>query len=153
MRVTSLASGSSGNALLIEAGPHRRTKILIDAGIPARLLLERLRRVGVSADQLQAVFLTHEHSDHILGLPTLIKRYALPIISDARTLQATRDALLSGVWRTDSGTLVNRSGELSGELEGGAPLDRERLSASMNRDLSIGSPIIIGDMEILSFSV
>src|SRR2546430_17156593 len=47
MRVLSLGSSSSGNALLIEAGPHRRTKILIDAGLPARILIDHLRQAVV----------------------------------------------------------------------------------------------------------
>ena len=59
MRVTSLASGSSGNALLVEAGPQARTKLLIDAGIPTRILIERLRQAGTYPVQLQGVLITH----------------------------------------------------------------------------------------------
>ena len=107
MRVVSLASGSSGNALLIEAGPQGRTKLLIDAGLSTRVLTQRLQSVGIHLSQLQGVLVTHEHSDHVLGLPMLVKRYAIPVISDPRTSAAIEE---SG-WRTDSGKLVFRAVE------------------------------------------
>jgi metal-dependent hydrolase (beta-lactamase superfamily II) len=88
MRVISLASGSSGNALLVEAGPAGRTKLLIDAGISTSVLTRRLLSIGVSPQQLQGILLTHEHSDHVLGVPLLMKRYAIPVIADARTYSA-----------------------------------------------------------------
>ena len=117
MRVISLGSGSSGNALLVEAGPGRRTKVLIDAGLKGHLLIERLRRVGVSPAQLQGVLLTHEHSDHIVGLPTLMKRYAIPLIADPRTIEAVHNTFISGTWRTDSGSLLTRGIEPGTEME------------------------------------
>jgi len=107
MRVVSLASGSSGNALLIEAGPQGRTKLLIDAGLSTRVLTQRLQSVGIHLSQLQGVLVTHEHSDHVLGLPMLVKRYAIPVISDPRTSAAIEE---SG-WCTDSGKLVFRAVE------------------------------------------
>ena len=102
MRVISLGSGSSGNSLLIEAGPGRRTKLLVDAGFPDSTLMARLRQVGVSPAQLSGILLTHEHSDHILGLPRLMKRYAVPVIADARTLEAIqRLSVASDTWQTE----------------------------------------------------
>jgi metal-dependent hydrolase (beta-lactamase superfamily II) len=93
MRVVSLGSGSSGNALLVEAGPQGRTKLLVDAGLGGNVLRERLRRVGVQATQLQGVLITHEHSDHVIGLPSLMKRHAVPAIADPRTYKALEDGL------------------------------------------------------------
>ena len=58
MRVISLGSGSSGNALLLEAGPKGRTKILVDAGFNGKTLIERLRSIGVSPSQLQGILIT-----------------------------------------------------------------------------------------------
>jgi phosphoribosyl 1,2-cyclic phosphodiesterase len=95
MRVTSLASGSSGNALLVEAGPGRRTRLLVDAGLPGKILIERLRRAGTHPTQLQGVLVTHEHSDHIIGLPVLRKRYAIPVITAPDTLAAIEQSLAS----------------------------------------------------------
>src|ERR1700693_1038906 len=107
MRVVSLGSGSSGNALLIEAGPQGRTKLLVDAGLGGNILRERLLRVGVQASQLPGVLVTHEHSDHGIGLPSLMKRHAIPVIADPRTYKALENGLISGNWRTDSGVLVS----------------------------------------------
>jgi phosphoribosyl 1,2-cyclic phosphodiesterase len=129
MRVTSLGSGSTGNALLIEAGPRRRTRLLVDAGLSSHVLLERLRQVGVAPSQLQGILVTHEHSDHIIGLPSLVYRYAIPAIADPRTLDALEEIFTSGIYRTDNG----------GQLQG----------ASLNA----GSSLVIGDIEVQSFPV
>jgi phosphoribosyl 1,2-cyclic phosphodiesterase len=144
MRVTSLGSSSSGNALLIEAGPQRRTKLLVDAGFTGRVLAERLQRVGVAPAQLQGVLVTHEHSDHILGLPTLAKRYVVPILADARTLAAIEQIFADGVCRTDSGTLAPV------ELE---PIPTLALTSAPHAPLSVGSRRVIGDIEVQSFPV
>ncbi len=94
MRVVSLASGSSGNALLVEAGPAGRTKLLVDAGLSARLIGVRLRTLGVHPAHLQGILITHEHSDHVAGLPVLTTRFALPVIADPRTHKAISDISL-----------------------------------------------------------
>jgi phosphoribosyl 1,2-cyclic phosphodiesterase len=102
MRVVSLGSGSSGNALLLEAGPQGRTKILVDAGFNGKTLVERLRLAGVSPAQLQGILLTHEHTDHILGLPTLVKRYGVPVIADPLTVEAVERIIASGYIAIDA---------------------------------------------------
>jgi phosphoribosyl 1,2-cyclic phosphodiesterase len=106
MRVISLGSGSSGNALLVEAGPRGRTRLLVDAGFSARIIAERLQKVGVYLTQLQGVLVTHEHSDHVLGLPVLMKRYGIPVITNPRTYAVIEEGLATGMWRSDSGRLV-----------------------------------------------
>ncbi len=93
MRVISLGSGSSGNALLVEAGPQGRTRLLVDAGFGGRDLVDRLRRVGVTPAQISGILLTHEHSDHILGIPFLQKRYSVPLIANDLTLAAAETVL------------------------------------------------------------
>jgi phosphoribosyl 1,2-cyclic phosphodiesterase len=113
MRVVSLGSGSSGNAILVEAGPNRRTKLLVDAGFSLRILSERLRLAGVTLSQIQGVLITHEHSDHILGLPMIMKGYTTPIIADPRTLAAIEQIFTAGILRTESGALVSKDTESS----------------------------------------
>jgi len=76
MKLTIFASGSKGNCLLISS---KGTNILIDAGISARRIKDSLSRLGLSVHDLNGVLITHEHSDHILGLKTLTKNAALPI--------------------------------------------------------------------------
>jgi len=86
MRVCLLASGSKGNAILIESG---RTRLLIDAGLAAREIRKRLALVGVDAESLSALLITHEHGDHIRGLGPLVRQLNLPVYLQtdlARTL-------------------------------------------------------------------
>lgn len=77
-----LASGSKGNCLYVGS---KNTRILIDAGISASLILERLKALGIDPNSLQAIFVTHEHSDHIKGIAKLIDAINVPIIVNAET--------------------------------------------------------------------
>ncbi|HEU0028212.1 MAG TPA: MBL fold metallo-hydrolase [Ktedonobacterales bacterium] len=88
MRVVSLGSGSSGNALLVQAG---QTAVLVDAGFPARALVSRLRQVGVAPQNVSAIFLTHEHNDHACGAMTFARQYGAALIADPRTLVAVME--------------------------------------------------------------
>ena len=72
--VSMLASGSKGNAAYIRCG---KTNILIDAGISCRRIEQGLKRYDCTLSDLDAVFITHEHSDHVNGLATLLKRTAI----------------------------------------------------------------------------
>jgi phosphoribosyl 1,2-cyclic phosphodiesterase len=85
IRFVSLGSGSKGNALLVHAGT---TRILIDCGLGIRALTERLGRAGVIPEQLDAVLVTHEHSDHCAGLRALQRRTGCPVFATAGTLRA-----------------------------------------------------------------
>src|ERR1043165_8153375 len=73
--VHSLASGSSGNAMLVQAG---ETNILIDAGLPLRALTPLLARRGVRGSQLDGILLTHEHTDHSCGAGPMARRAGAP---------------------------------------------------------------------------
>src|SRR5712691_371898 len=120
MRVTSLASGSSGNALLVEAGPGRRTRLLVDAGLSGNILIERLRRAGTHPTQLQGVLVTHEHSDHIIGLPVLTKRYGIPVITAPDTLAAIEQSLAStwlDEWTPTTGDLSKQGDHKGSPLQ------------------------------------
>ncbi|MCL4535838.1 MAG: MBL fold metallo-hydrolase [Bacteroidetes bacterium] len=82
MRVSVLRSGSSGNATLIEAGG---VCLLVDAGISSRALGQELARRGIRA--LDAVLLTHEHSDHISGMDGILRRYETLVMANEATLR------------------------------------------------------------------
>lgn len=112
MRVVSLGSGSSGNALFVEAGPQGRTRLLVDAGLSVRTITQRLQLLGISPLQLSGILVTHEHSDHVQGIPVLMRRYALPVIADPRTLQAIDEGIRIGAWRTDTGKVVSSKSTL-----------------------------------------
>lgn len=76
MRFASLGSGSKGNATLVQA---KGTCLLIDNGFSLRETEARLQRLGLSASQLTAILVTHEHGDHIRGIGPLARRYQLPV--------------------------------------------------------------------------
>ena len=75
-RLLTLYSGSKGNSVFFSAGG---TSILIDAGKSATALASALREIGSSVDKISAVFVTHEHCDHISALDVLSKRSSIPI--------------------------------------------------------------------------
>ena len=78
-----LYSGSSGNALLIAADG---AAILVDAGLPGRVVADALAEAGVAPEQLSGLLITHEHSDHVKGLSTFLKKNPLPVYGAAATL-------------------------------------------------------------------
>ncbi|MCX5780775.1 MAG: MBL fold metallo-hydrolase [Firmicutes bacterium] len=82
MQLHVLASGSSGNAVLIELGGR---KLLIDAGISARRIERGLAGVGIQVADLDGVLITHEHSDHVQGIPVLVKRHRVPVYARPAT--------------------------------------------------------------------
>ena len=90
MRLTFLASGSSGNAALIESGGRG---VLLDAGISARETLRRVAAVGAHDVRIEAILLTHEHIDHVRGARVLACRLRVPIIATNGTLSAASACL------------------------------------------------------------
>jgi len=84
MRVCTLASGSSGNSLLIET---KYTKILVDAGITRRQIIKRLNLLGVQLEDIDAVITTHEHQDHTVSITKL----EVPVYVTASTVHLWKD--------------------------------------------------------------
>lgn len=76
MRVCLLASGSKGNSVYIEAGDSR---ILVDAGLSAREIISRLAAIGVEGADIDALFISHEHTDHVKGAGTLARKFGIPV--------------------------------------------------------------------------
>ena len=72
MKVSVLATSSAGNCTFVGTD---RTRILIDAGLSRRDTFERLRSIGEDPDKLDAILITHEHSDHVCGLGVLSRYY------------------------------------------------------------------------------
>lgn len=90
LRFSLLGSGSSGNALLIAS---ETGKVLIDSGLSFKQVKLRAQAIGEDLDGLAAVFVTHEHRDHVTGLGTLARRLDVPVYATAGTLEALPDAV------------------------------------------------------------
>jgi len=92
LRFKSLGSGSSGNATLVEAhSGGRTTRLLIDCGLRLRDLEARLLEAGTCAEEVDALFITHEHGDHIGCARSFVKRYATPLWMSHGTWLAVSD--------------------------------------------------------------
>jgi len=82
--VASLNSGSNGNCYYLG---NEKEAILVDAGISCREIEKRMKRLELQIKNVKAVFVSHEHSDHIKGISTLAKKYKLPIYITTPTLR------------------------------------------------------------------
>lgn len=85
MELCSIASGSSGNCILAGEGSCR---LLIDAGISGTRIERGLNALGHKTSEMQAILITHEHSDHIGGLGVIARKYGLPIYATKQTKEA-----------------------------------------------------------------
>lgn len=85
--ITALASGSNGNCYYIG---NDTEAVLVDAGITCREIERRMKSLGLDLNRVKAIFVSHEHSDHIQGIPVLAKKYALPVYITPPTLRSGR---------------------------------------------------------------
>lgn len=132
IKFTVLGSGSTGNAVLITTD---RTKVLVDAGLSAREILRRLGEVGVDRSDLDAIVITHEHSDHAGGLRVLLQSVDCPVYVS----RATEDSYY-----------CTRRGEQNGDSE-----SAKRRQALKDRAVEIESTkeFRIGDIDFEPFCV
>jgi len=82
--ITSLNSGSNGNCYYIG---NSTEAILVDAGISCREIEKRMKKLGLPLEKVKAVFISHEHTDHISGLPVFIKKHQVPVYITPGTLR------------------------------------------------------------------
>jgi len=125
LRFTSLASGSQGNCLLVEAGT---TRVLIDCGLSSREAERRLARRGLRPDALSAILVTHEHDDHAGGALALAAAHGVEVVLTHGTRLAMREA---------------------------APQAEDKAAANgvRFRMIDARAPVAIGDLEVRPFTV
>jgi phosphoribosyl 1,2-cyclic phosphodiesterase len=82
--ITSLNSGSNGNCYYVG---NDKEAVLVDVGISCREIERRMKRLSLSIEKIRAVFVSHEHSDHIRGIPIFAKKYNLPVYITPATLR------------------------------------------------------------------
>jgi phosphoribosyl 1,2-cyclic phosphodiesterase len=85
--ISSINSGSNGNCYYIG---NDTEAVLIDAGLSCRETEKRMKRCGLQMDKVRAIFISHEHGDHIRGLEGLASRHKLPVYITSLTLQKSR---------------------------------------------------------------
>ncbi|NLO82179.1 MAG: MBL fold metallo-hydrolase [Clostridiales bacterium] len=90
LKICSLSSGSSGNATYIGSD---RANILVDAGLPAKYIIKALNDINVSPCELDAILVSHEHTDHIKGIGALSRRFDIPIYANEPTWTSMRSKL------------------------------------------------------------
>jgi phosphoribosyl 1,2-cyclic phosphodiesterase len=119
--MTTVASGSSGNCVYIGSD---HTHILVDAGISKKRIEEGLHSCDIDLKDIQGIMITHEHSDHICGLGVVSRKYHIPIMGTAATLQAIKENPKLGAIDTD-------------------------LFVAIEKD----TPVQIGDLSVLPFQI
>lgn len=85
-----LYSGSSGNSMFIASD---KAKILVDAGLPGKKIDSALAEIDENPSEIQGIFITHEHSDHVKGAGVLSRKYNIPIYANADTWSAMESSL------------------------------------------------------------
>ena len=108
--VTNLASGSSGNVTLVQAGD---TSVLIDAGITAKRLVGHLESAGVAPAALSGILLTHEHGDHTRGLKVFCKNHSTPVFTNPLTADHMRRSSVEADWRLFASGSAFQIGDLN----------------------------------------
>ena len=110
IRFCPLFSSSSGNSVYIG---ENNNGILIDVGRSAKQTREMLNKIGVEESAVKAVFLTHEHTDHVAGLSVFLKRNNIPVYASSGTLLSLRKKGVLTDCHTDF-TLDDNGLELNG---------------------------------------
>jgi len=109
MRACALSSGSSGNCFYVEKG---ESAILVDAGISAKKIAERMSALSLNPEKIKAIFVTHEHSDHIKGIDVLARRFEIPIFATKGTISNGFLCLNAGMINEIGNGEITRVGEL-----------------------------------------
>lgn len=108
--IASLNSGSNGNCYYVGNG---REAVLIDAGISCRETEKRMQQLGLSLQTVRAIFISHEHTDHIKGVAVLSKKYGIPVYITESTLNNSRLDLQPELIRSFVADEVIAVGELT----------------------------------------
>lgn len=109
LHITSLNSGSNGNCYYLA---NEEDAILVDVGLNCRETEKRMARLGLSMDKVRAIFISHEHSDHISGLPVIARKYQIPVYITPGTLIGGRLSLQTELLRKFTAHQTIHVGEL-----------------------------------------
>jgi phosphoribosyl 1,2-cyclic phosphodiesterase len=137
-KLTILGSGSAGNCAYVECG---ETRVLVDAGFSPRQIRQRLASIGRTPENLSAILITHEHSDHISGLLGLADKFHIPVFCNRETQDAT-------IWAFKDKWSSTKDPALNGMDAGDA------LKAKIDwRIFSTGDSFEVNDLVVDTFSI
>lgn len=132
MKLTVLGSGSTGNAILIST---EKTNVLVDAGMSAREIARRMAEMGIDHRKLDAILITHEHTDHVSGLRVLLSSVKCPVYISGET----EDACYDSQWTGHNG--------------GGEVIKRREMMKGRTVTIESCSEFRIGDIDFEPFTV
>jgi phosphoribosyl 1,2-cyclic phosphodiesterase len=96
LKIASIASGSNGNCYYLE---DDNDAVLVDAGISAKQIVQRMANIGLSMSKVRGVFISHEHTDHVRGVDVLSRKYSVPVFMTQKTYSSygkiIKDSLLN----------------------------------------------------------
>jgi phosphoribosyl 1,2-cyclic phosphodiesterase len=153
LRISVLGSGSGGNCTLVAT---ERTRLLVDAGFSRRDTLRRLAAIGESADPVDAILISHEHSDHIAGLTSLVKGFSKKRTVPVFVTELTRQSM---ILEEDAPRAEYQRAASAGAALG--PLFQEAVPAPPPRApfaiafeyIHPGRRFTIGDIEVDAFTI
>ena len=90
LKFCAIASGSSGNSVFVGT---KHTKVLIDAGLSGKRIIEGLDSLNVTGETIDALFITHEHTDHIKGVGVFSRKFDIPIYATMGTWEAMENQI------------------------------------------------------------
>ena len=126
LKILPIASGSTGNCMLADIDGR---KLLIDLGVPVKTLMKALTENAYSSSEIDAVLITHTHSDHVKGLDTCMKQIAAPLYMSSTSketlmneravalLYGVKTELLPGLWVTTIRTSHDCPGSIGFQIE------------------------------------
>lgn len=142
-KIISLYSGSSGNATLVISG---ESAILIDAGKSARSLSAAIHAAGFDVDKIDAIFITHEHTDHVSALEVLLKKHNIPVHMTEQSADKIRIYPGSAL----SSKIVRHPPHFSVELDG---MRVSSFCTSHDSAMSVGYRVEIAGDESYTFGI
>jgi phosphoribosyl 1,2-cyclic phosphodiesterase len=153
LRISVLGSGSGGNCTLVAT---ERTRLLVDAGFSRRDTLRRLSSLGESADAVDAILISHEHSDHIAGLTSLVKGFSKKRTVPVFVTEITRQSMI--LEEDAPRAEYTRAASAAAAL---GPLFQETVPAPPPREpfaiafeyIRPGCRFTIGDIEVDAFTI
>lgn len=160
LRISVLGSGSGGNCTLVAT---ERTRLLVDAGFSRRETLKRLAALGESSDPVDAILISHEHSDHIAGLVSLVKGFSKQRIVPVYVTEITRQSMIFEEDEAPKAEYYRAAGAFSGPVPMGplfappppapAPPPEKTAPKIAFEFIRTGSRFIIGDIEVDAFTI